>query len=208
MTEPDQSRMWAQAARAGDRLALAKLLAAHYPRLRARAEAGMDPPMNARYDPDDILQDVYLDLARQLPRFEHHAGGSFLNWVLTILDHKLVDAWRAAHCQARDVGREIPAQLPGADSCYNLLDVLFASSGTPSRAARRDEALAALSVCLAHLSDPHRQVLELRFLQGLPVADVARHLHRSEAAVVALTKRALAALRESMDRLGEFTRDV
>ena len=53
-------------------------------------------------------------------------------------------------------------------------------------------------------SDAHRDVLELRFLQGLSVADVASRLGKSEASIVAATRRALAALRTAMDERGEF----
>jgi RNA polymerase sigma-70 factor (ECF subfamily) len=197
---------WANAARQGDSLALAKLLAAHYPRLRARAQAGMDAATKARVGPDDILQEVYLDVIRRIDYFEEHGQGSFLNWVLTILDHKLVDAWRVAHCQARDIDREVTvAAGNGVSSYWDLLDHLYADSGTPSRVIRREEAFSALLTCITDLSETHRQVIRLRFLNGLSVDQVAARLGKSKAAVVALTKRALEALRAAMDQLGEFT---
>ncbi|MBU0640185.1 MAG: hypothetical protein KKB50_15070 [Planctomycetes bacterium] len=70
---------------------------------------------------------------------------------------------------------------------------------------RRQEALGALLASLFELSETHRQVIQWRFLEGLPVAEVARRLERSEGAVVALSIPALEALREAMNRLGEFT---
>ena len=206
MTEQDQTGIWVTAAQAGDRLALAKFLAAHYPRLRSRAEAGMDAGMKGVSDPDDILQEVYVDVARQIGHFEDRGPGSFLNWVLTILDHKLVDAWRAAHCQARDIDREVQVAAGSESSSYwNLLDNLYADSTTPSRTARRDEALSALFICIGDLSESQRQVIQLRYLEGLSVEEVAARLSKSKAAVAALSKRALDTLRKSMDRLGEFT---
>ena len=72
--------------------------------------------------------------------------------------------------------------------------------------AGRQEALDALLTVLKELWASHRQVIQLRFLDGLSVAETAARLETSEAAVVALTRRALDALRKSMDRLGEFTR--
>ena len=65
--------------------------------------------------------------------------------------------------------------------------------------------MGALMACTANLSDVHRQVIQLRFLEGRSVRDVAGLLNKSEAVVVATSKSALKALRESMDRLGEFT---
>ncbi len=71
---------------------------------------------------------------------------------------------------------------------------------------RRQEAVGALSACLAQLPDSHRQVIQLRFLEGHSVEEVAGRLNKSQAVIVALTKSALRALRESMDRMGEFTK--
>jgi RNA polymerase sigma-70 factor (ECF subfamily) len=169
----------------------------------------MDPAIKARGGPDDILQEVYLRVFRQIGQFQDRGPDSFLNWVYTILDRKLIDIRRAERRQVRDVAREARAGA-GADSSsyWNLLDQLHADSGTPSRVVRREEALGALLTCITDLSEAHHQVIQLRFLEGLSVAEVAQRLGKSEAAVVALTRRALDALRASMDRMGEFTRGV
>jgi RNA polymerase sigma-70 factor (ECF subfamily) len=206
MAEQSRFESWVVAARQGDRFALAKLLATCDPRLRARAAACLDADLRARRGPEDILQEAYLEVARQIHRFEGRDLGSFLAWVRTILDHKLIDARRAAHCQARDVQREVPAMLGSSSSSYwNLLDNLYRESGTPSRVIRREEALAALLSCVDNLSEAQRRVIQMRFLDGLSVDEVARRLDKSPAAVVALSQRALEALRAAMDRLGEFT---
>lgn len=68
--------------------------------------------------------------------------------------------------------------------------------------------MAAVVSCLEKLSDAHRDVLELRFLPGLSVADEASRLGTPEASIVAVPRRALAALRTAMDEHGEFIRSV
>jgi RNA polymerase sigma-70 factor (ECF subfamily) len=206
MTEQSQTEAWIAAAQRGDRLALTKLLAACHPRLRARAADRMGAALRARSSPDDILQQVYLDAVRHIDRFEQRGPDSFLNWLYVILNHKIVDAHRAIHCEARDVDRELLPEVGAGSSHGRLLEHVYTHSGTPSRVVRRQEALSALVACLAELSDTHRQIIQLRFLEGLSVRNVAKRLGKSEAAVVALTKRALDALRRAMDRLGEFTR--
>ena len=208
MTEASQIAIWVTAAQRGNQLALTKLLTACHRRLRARAEARLPAAMKAKRGPEDILQEVYLDVFRQINRFEDRGPGSFLNWVYAILDRKLAAARRAAHYQMRDIDREVTIRTPAADSYWDLLDQLYADSGTPSRVVRREEVLRALSACITDLSEPHRQVVQMRFLDGLSVDDVATRLGKSKAAIVALTKRALEALRRSMDQLGEFTHGV
>ena len=205
MAEHDQIEQWVAEACGGDRLALAKLLAVYHPQLQARAMSRMDPALRGRGSPDDVLQDVYVDVTRQIDGFQNRGPGSFLAWVCAILDHKLIDTLRAAHYQVRDVHREVAGVASAGGSYWDLLNAVVMESGTPSRAARQDEALAALHASLSTLSEAHRQVLEWRFLEGLPVGEVARRLGKSEGAVVALTKRALEALRLAMDGRGEFT---
>jgi len=207
MVAKDQTQIWLEEAKSGDQLAISKLLAIYHPMLRARADSRLDRHLKAAIEAEDILQQVYIQVIREFSSFQDRGPNSFLNWVFTILDNKLIDVRRAAHRQRRDVARNIPAAGgTKVESYWNLFDQLNADDGTPSRFVRRDEALGALLACVSNLPEAYRRVIQLRFLEGRPVAEVAQLLDKSEAAVVALSKRALDALRKSMDGLGEFTR--
>ena len=207
MGKASQVQVWVEAAQEGDPLAVAKLLAAYHPILRSRVECRLDANLRARYEPEDVLQQTYIQVLKEIAHFEDRGPNSFVNWVFTILDHKLIDVRRTAHRQARSVTREMPAEIAGPSKSYlSLLDYVYADSASPSRVVRRDEAIGAMLACVSGLSESHRQVLQLRFLDGLPVAEVAQRLGKTDGAVVALTKRALDALRKAMDRLGDFTR--
>jgi RNA polymerase sigma-70 factor (ECF subfamily) len=206
MTGSDQTELWVTAACAGDQLALAKLLAAYHPVLAARVVTRLDPTLRARISPEDVLQEVYLQLFRQVVRFEQRGPNAFLNWALTILDHKLVDLQRGAHCAQRDVARESPPDARDRSNSYwSLLDQVYRDSTTPSRIVRQEETVAALMACVQRLPEAYRGVIELRFLEGLPVGQVAQRLGKTEDAVVALTQRALRALREALDARGGRT---
>jgi RNA polymerase sigma-70 factor (subfamily 1) len=165
----------------------------------------MDPAIKAKISPDDLLQEVYVDVTRRIDRFEDRGPDSFLHWLHAILDQKRSDAQRAVHRKVRDIGREVPAERLAADSYRNLLDNLYADSTTPSRVVRHDEALSALLICITDLPELQRKVIQLRSVEGLSVEEVAKRLGRSKAAVNGLYRRALEALRKSMDRLGEFS---
>jgi len=206
MIEHSQTNIWVGDARLGDEIALSKLLAVYHPRLRARAEARMDPAVRARGGSDDILQEVYLQVFRQIGRLEIRDPNSFLNWIYTILDHMLVDAHRAAHRQIRDVARECSPDVGDSSSYWSLLDQVNADTGTPSRVIRRDEALGALLACVVKLSKDQQEVIKLRFLEGLSTTETAKRMNRGENAVTALTRRAIDSLRASMNRRGDFTR--
>lgn len=52
-----------------------------------------------------------------------------------------------------------------------------------------------LRAALSHLTDEQRDVILMRFVAGMPIADAARTLHKSEDAIKGLQRRALVALR-------------
>lgn len=207
MVERAERQRWFEEARQGNAVAVSKLLACHFPVLRAHVATRMDRELRARLEPEDILQEVYLDVHRQMEHFRDCGQEALLNWLLTIADSKLIDAKRALHRRKRDIDREVrPHLIEGTRSYLDLLGQVYADSMTPSRIVRREEGMGALMACLSRLSGPHREVIQLRFLEGCGVSEVAQQLGKSEAAIVALTGRAFQALRRCMDGLGEFTR--
>ena len=167
----------------------------------------MEQPLRTRLEPEDVLQNAYLGVFRRIDRFADRGSGSFLNWILTIVDHELIDVRRALYSRKRDIARETCRQADRTTRSYwGLLDRLGTDSATPSKIVRREEAVEALLASLSSLSQGQRRVIELRFLEGCSVAVAARLLGQPQDTIVTLTRTALQALREAMDRLGEFTR--
>ncbi len=191
-------------ASSGNAQSLQRLLVLYHPRLRARLLRQMDPGMKAKIEPEDILQQVYLEAYRAIGQFDYRGKDSFLRWLFTILDRKLIDEHRALHADRRDVRREMkPAATPPQDGSYvDLLQRLTSETGTPSRVIRQQEAIGALTACLAGLPEHYREVIRLRFLQGMPVSDVARRLRRTSGSIHMICHRALAELRQRFDELG------
>ncbi len=131
------------------------------------------------------------------PRFSTPAG--FYKWLERIVINELRDTQRAARRKKRDPARRVDnlAPGPGATASYpDLLALLTASGTSPSRVIARHEAAATVLTCLARLSAEQRTVVRLRFLQDVPVAQIAQQLGKTETAVYALCQRGLKALRE------------
>ncbi|MBO0840298.1 MAG: sigma-70 family RNA polymerase sigma factor [Sciscionella sp.] len=104
-----------------------------------------------------------------------------VRWLIGVARHKLVDHWRRAQSEAAKVETLAAQPIAHDDPWERRLDVL-----------RAREVLAGLA---AH----HRAVLTLRYLDGLPVSEVAEVLDRSVHAVEALLTRAKAAFRKAYD---------
>lgn len=204
MPESTETQVLIKNARRGDGQAIRRLLVLYHPRLRGRLLRQMDPGMRAKIEPEDILQQVYLEVFRAIDRFTYQGKDSFLRWMYAILDRKLIDEHRAMRAERRDVRREAkPAPTSANRTTYvDLMARVMASGGTPSQAVRKDEALAVLNACVASLPIHYREVIRMRFLEGRPVADVAEALDRSIGSVHMICHRALRQLRERAEKMG------
>jgi RNA polymerase sigma-70 factor (ECF subfamily) len=98
-------------------------------------------------------------------------------WLVGVARHKLVDHWRQREREERSLAAVEPTEPDVEDPWEEWLDT--------------DAAYSALAL----LPIPQRAALTLRYLDGLPVADVAEHLGRSLHATETLLVRARAALR-------------
>lgn len=98
-------------------------------------------------------------------------------WLIGVARHKLVDHWRRAAREERGLAAVEQADEGLDDPWEDELDA------------------AAAHAALARLSAPQRVALTLRYLDGLPVAQVAEHLGRTLHATETLLARARAALR-------------
>ncbi|HKN98873.1 MAG TPA: sigma-70 family RNA polymerase sigma factor [Pseudonocardiaceae bacterium] len=100
-------------------------------------------------------------------------------WLIGVARHKLVDHWRAAAREERGL-RVVAGGLAEPEDPWD----------------ERLDAIVARQV-LDTLGPQHRAVLTLRYLDGLPVADVAKYLDRTLHATEALLVRARSAFRKS-----------
>lgn len=76
-------------------------------------------------DADDLIQEVMLAVARELPKFEHSGQvGSFRSWIRTILVHRVRDYWRS---------RKYRPVSPGGSTWAERLEHLVDESSDVSR---------------------------------------------------------------------------
>lgn len=173
-----------------------KLILLCHGRLLRLASRKIPSSLRPKVGPEDILQQVYLDAMVRIGDFEPRDRGAFFRWLVRILESKLVDCRRFYGAGIRDAGREAPrAETPSGFE--RLIARSAMDTATPSRILARKEKEAFFWAAMAGLSPDHRRVLELRFLQDLPVAEVARRLGRSVPAAQMLCVRALRELRKS-----------
>jgi RNA polymerase sigma factor (sigma-70 family) len=139
-------------------------------------------------DPDDLVSEVFLGVFTSLASFE---GGEdrFRSWVFTIAHHRLADDWRRR-------GRR-PALADGDGTAR----VETAGGDVEEEALRQLSEERVRRVCDGLVPD-QRDVLLLRMVAGLSLAETAEALRKTTVAVKALQHRAVAALRRQLEREG------
>lgn len=127
---------------------------------------------------EDLTSEAFLKAMRSLDQFEGTSGG-FLAWVLRIARNLFLDHVKSGRVKWESVVDEMPVRPALSSPETEALDAIEAQE---------------LREALRRLTAEQQEVVYLRFLQGLPISDVARIMGRAEGAIKALQFRALRSL--------------
>ena len=185
--------------RADGQAALAELFALHRAQLRRMVGWRLDPRLNGRLDPSDVLQEVYLDAVKRLPAFLGKPGLPVGLWLRLLTGRRLLELHRQhLGARMRNAGQEI--SINGRDwacaSAPSLAAQLVGHLTSPSRAAERAETAERLTKALEEMDAIDREVLILRHFDELTNTEVAELLGLQKAAASNRYVRALKRLRD------------
>jgi RNA polymerase sigma-70 factor (ECF subfamily) len=195
-TEPDSDDLLCQVSQ-GDATARGRLLARHRERLRRMVACRLDRRLAARVDPSDVVQDVLAEADRKLDRYLRERPLPFYPWLRELAAERLIALHRRhVRTAKRSVRREEPDRLALPDeSLVELVARMVTSATSPSQHLLRQEQRQRVRQALARLPERDREVLVLRHLEQLSVADTAEVLGISAGAVKTRHVRALDRLR-------------
>ena len=175
----------------GDDRARDELFAQHRDRLRRLIAVRLNRRLAARLDPSDLVQDVLIKANHQLEGFLRERPLPFYAWLRQIALQRLIDIHRRHFLAGRrSVLREEPPALPD-ESVAELADLLVSSQSTPSKQLLREELQARVRKALLELGERDREVLVMRHLEEMAMAEIAAVLGVSEGAVKVRHLRAL-----------------
>jgi RNA polymerase sigma-70 factor, ECF subfamily len=163
--------------------------------LQLLARLQLDPRLQGKVDPSDIVQQTLIKAHQRLDQFRGHSDAELAGWLRRILANTMADAYRKFQ-RAVNLERSLVDLLD--QSSARLEEWLAEQEMSPGEQAARNEQLLRLAETLARLPDDQRQAVELRYLRGYSLAEAAVLLERSEAGVAGLLRRGLARLREQM----------
>jgi RNA polymerase sigma-70 factor (ECF subfamily) len=163
--------------------------------LRVLARLQIEPRLQAKLDPSDLVQQTLLKAHQAGEQFRGTTAAEQAAWLRQILANTLANAIRDFARAKRDVTLERSLETALADSSARLEAWLVTKEPSPSQQAERNEQLLQLAEQLAGLPEIQREVLLLRHCQGWSLAEIATHLGRTRAAVASLLRRGLQQLR-------------
>jgi RNA polymerase sigma-70 factor (ECF subfamily) len=200
--DPEIERLIERAS-GGDPEARDQLLIRHRERLRKMVAVRMDRRLLGRFDPSDVVQDALADACQELPAYWPERPVPFYPWLRQIAWKRLVDLHRHhLIARKRSVLREQGPEWPPPDeSVVQLADRLLGTGTSPSARMLRDELRAQVRQALARLSARDLEVMVMRHLEQLAIAEIAAVLGVTEGAVKVRLVRALR-------RLHQFLGDV
>ncbi|MHC5112377.1 MAG: RNA polymerase sigma factor [Planctomycetota bacterium] len=205
MTNQPQNLETVNRAIAGDAIALKLLLTAVHIQLRDRLSRKIPASMRSLIDPEDVLQEVHVEVFKRIESFEPQGEGSFERWVSTIAITRLRNLIKRYRALKR--GGDRHAVDPGGklgDSSVALFDMISGTGGTPSRSVARGEAVTAIQIALAGMPEHYCQAIQLVHLEGKSVRDAAQRMNKTERAIHGLLRRGLALLQERLGRASRY----
>jgi len=185
-------------AASGDLDAAERLLWLHHQRLLGTARRKIGVDWQGRIEAEDLLQEAYIDILRQISGFKARDSESFYRWAVRIVDHKFIDQVRLHRRAKRDIRREL------AGNRQSLLGHVMGRERGPSQILRQQDAEGALMSCLARLPEEARTVVTRRHLGQENFSTIAADLGKSEDAVRRMCARAVDRLRECMGRASKY----
>ena len=184
---------------AGDHHALGEFFGRHRERLLKMVRLRLDRRLQGRLDPEDVLQEAFLDAARRLGEYAADPRMPPFLWLRFLTIQRLQTLHRLhLGVQSRDAGREVSifsGSLPAADS-RSLAAQLLGRLTTPSRAAIRAEIQIKIQEALNAMDPIDREILALRHFEELNNGETAAVLGIHKAAASNRYVRALRRLRE------------
>jgi RNA polymerase sigma-70 factor (ECF subfamily) len=190
---------------AGDDVAMGRLLFRYHDRLVAEMAGKLPGDIRGSMSAEDIVQEAYVVAFQRIASFNPKDHERFYPWLAAIARNRLMDAVKAQRAAKRGGGRvAVTGDQADDEEMVGLLEVLAAHSRTPSRSAAGHEAAQAVQRALDHLTEDYGEALRLRYVEALPVAEIAARMDRTEGAINMLCHRGLQALRLALGDTSRF----
>jgi RNA polymerase sigma-70 factor (ECF subfamily) len=170
------------------------------PYLRVLCETRLPELCKRREDASDIVQQTLLDATCGLPAFRGTTVAEFESWMLRLLERNLLQSMRWHLSAKRDVRRE---EHSLAVNGSGVLRWHTHSGGLPTPQSMLLQGEVAILLCeaLEKLPERQRMAVELRYLAGESLEQIARAMETTKGATAGLIRRGVEQLRRQLPML-------
>lgn len=166
--------------------------------LNLMARMQLDRKLQSKMDASDIVQQTMLQAHRAQNTFQGSSDKQLAGWLRQILARNVYHARRDFQRDKRDVNNERSIENAMDNSAARVEAWLEADQTSPDAKAVRNEQVLILADCLESLSEEKQTAIELHYLQGWKLAEIAEHMDRSVSGVAGLIHRGLKELKTQM----------
>tara|TARA_A100001391_G_scaffold196083_1_gene174161 strand:+ start:542 stop:1144 length:603 start_codon:yes stop_codon:yes gene_type:complete len=188
----------------GDTTVFGELFTFHRPRVWQIIHFRLSDRIRGRVDPDDVVQEVFLEAEKRL---EHYIQGdfpSFFLWLRLVVGQTLSKIHRThVGTESRSVLREANAvrQVLWANTSMCMSQRFIAHLTSPSQVAVKAELIDEVRQALDSMSEMDQEVLALRHFEELTNQEVAIELAINPKAASIRYMRALERLRSVLEQM-------
>ncbi|TFG39129.1 MAG: sigma-70 family RNA polymerase sigma factor [Chromatiales bacterium] len=181
-----QDRSLAAKVAAGDQRAFDEFFKEYFPRLFRFTLTRVDNNADLA---EEIVQRTMCIVVRKMGTYRGEA--LLFTWLCQICRNETSSVFRQRHLELQD---EIP--IEDHPAVQAALESVAADDGRPETARRREEIANFVRVTLEHLPANYAQALEMKYVQGCSVSEIARSLNLGNKAAESILSRARTAFKE------------
>ena len=191
----------------GDREAFDLLFMRYYPRIKLAVRMQMLDKLRAQVEPEDVIQEIYIEVYKNFHKFEYSDPDSFFKWVTKVVGWKIKDFdkyfFKTAKRQPHELSLQQSASVSDTSS-FEIADNLASPESTPSQIVMEREGYQMLEKALEKLPERFRTVITYRQIMKMSAADTAELMDMQANAVNVLFHRAQQKLHKILREMAYF----
>lgn len=162
--------------------------------LRLLAARGLDPRLSRSVDASDIVQTVLLRAMEGQGSLRAQSEAQVAAWLRAILRNTLTTVHARFFLEQRTLGVRVPINQLLESSSTRLQGPRTDTTCLPAEILEKEEAMLRLVRTIENLSPEYRQVVVLKHWHHWSIADIAKHMSRTESSIAGLFRRGIARL--------------
>jgi RNA polymerase sigma-70 factor, ECF subfamily len=190
-------------AQLGDHDALSELCACYRPFLQTIAALGIGRAMERRVDASDVVQETEIELVKGIRGFRGKTEPEMSAWLKQMLRRNIADKVRDHRAAIRDVRRERYLDGEGSSASITWMQP-HGREASPSQFVMNGEAALRFAAALESIPPDQREVVRMRFMEGMKLTEIASELGKTPGAVAGLLRRGQQALRDKIGSLSQI----